>query len=212
MTADATKTCRFCGEQVLAVAIKCKHCHSALINLAGVAAPSPSMRERVVSEVGKVRRKGPLVVGLSASLVVAISVFIFAKANAEPVYGNLKLGDSRSQAEAQLGQVSWRHFSYSDGADQGWSATWQSRAEGERSIYAEVQESTGLQKLTIQYESDRVLCPDLTNEISSRFGRAPASKNDGVSEFYTWNTGSIERGLLCMKGFALQSEIERKRR
>lgn len=43
---DETKRCRFCGEEILAIAIKCKHCGSML------AESIPAAREEILADVG----------------------------------------------------------------------------------------------------------------------------------------------------------------
>ncbi len=40
---DTTKACPYCGEQILAVALKCKHCGSTLCNPADVKGPSATV-------------------------------------------------------------------------------------------------------------------------------------------------------------------------
>jgi len=93
-----TKKCRFCGEQILAAATKCRHCKS---NLAGGAAKTVQrFHKREASASGN----KALILGLLSF----VCVFGFIMAPLAIVYGNSarKAGDGKGTAGMVLGIVS----------------------------------------------------------------------------------------------------------
>jgi len=67
--AEATKKCHFCGEEILAIANKCKHCGASL-------AVSPDSEIKEASNFSYKKLLKPLLIITALSVILGISVFI----------------------------------------------------------------------------------------------------------------------------------------
>lgn len=76
---DETKACPYCGEQVLAVAIKCKHCGSAIGPDAAAFSAIGSMASARQEEKPRTRRGFVIAGGVIIALVIAGTVYNYTR-------------------------------------------------------------------------------------------------------------------------------------
>jgi len=73
MDKPETKTCEFCGEQVLKVAIKCKHCHSSIPDQPSLASEAKDLLAGGKRPFNKIKKRYLLLVLILSALVIILA-------------------------------------------------------------------------------------------------------------------------------------------